>query len=75
VTNGHMRPPLAVLSVHREWVSFEGEDDPMAGVKENRDSGGDAHGRLMPSFRIRALRVLRLSPRISAAPFFPLTFH
>ncbi len=28
-----------------------------------------------PSFRIRARRVLRLRPRISAAPFLPLTFH
>ena len=33
------------------------------------------YGLRMPSFRIRARNVLRLSPRISAAPFFPLTFH
>jgi len=34
-----------------------------------------AHGLRIPSFRIRARNVLRLRPRISAAPFFPLTFH
>jgi hypothetical protein len=40
-----------------------------------RKTESQAHGLEIPSFRIRARRVLRLSPRISAAPFFPLTFH
>jgi hypothetical protein len=33
------------------------------------------YGFRMPSFRIRARKVLRLNPKISAALFFPLTFH
>jgi hypothetical protein len=33
------------------------------------------YGFRMPSFRIRARKVLELSPRISEAPFFPATFQ
>jgi hypothetical protein len=33
------------------------------------------YGFRMPSFRIRARKLLELSPRISEAPFFPATFQ
>lgn len=51
------------------------------GIKGNdrlnisRDIKPHAHFLTIPNFRIRARNVLRSSPRISAAPFFPLTFH
>ena len=34
-----------------------------------------AEGRLIPNFFIFDIRVLGLTPNISAAPFFPLTFQ
>jgi hypothetical protein len=47
---------------HKKQASIEGNGPRLYGLR-------------IPSFRIRARNVLRLSPRISAAPPFPLTFH